>query len=203
MYCVMPEAWFERMQTIESYQADSSALGRLNAWQFAINVAARNIMGGGYNVFSRNMFYQYAPDPLNYHVAHSIYFQVLGEHGVIGLALFVVLFVCAWRTGTRIVAACKERPELGWAGELAAMVQVSFVGFAVGGAFLSMAYYDLYYYLIALLVVLEQSVAMTRFGAPQGGPAQQAQGARAMPGAPPAHGRRTGEARGNTLADPA
>ena len=36
------------------------------------------------------------------------------------------------------------------------MTQVSIIGYAVGGAFLSLAYYDLYYYLIVVLVVLQK-----------------------------------------------
>ncbi len=155
----MPEQWFARMNSIDDYQQDISALGRLNAWQFALKVAAQHPLGGGFNVFTRQMFYQYAPEPLNYHAAHSIYFQVLGEHGYIGLALFLALMVCAWRSGSRLQSACRGLPELAWAADLAAMIQVSLVGFAVGGAFLSLAYYDYYYFLIAALVLVEKQLA--------------------------------------------
>jgi hypothetical protein len=58
--------------------------------------------------------------------------------------------------------SCRDTPERKWAADLTAMTQVSIVGFAIGGAFLSMAYYDLYYILIALLVVLERHVAEVR-----------------------------------------
>jgi len=165
IYTIMPEQWFARMQTIDTYQQDSSAMGRINAWHFSINLASSRFLGGGFNVFTRDMFFLYAPDPLNYHVAHSIYFQVLGEHGVVGLLLFLILLGCAWRSGTRVIRACKGEPALRWAGELAAMIQVSLVGFAVGGAFLSLAYYDLYYYMIAALVLLEKYLATRRAGA--------------------------------------
>src|SRR5574337_1837344 len=36
---LMPEAWFERMMTIETYDQDASALGRINAWWTAWRVA--------------------------------------------------------------------------------------------------------------------------------------------------------------------
>ena len=39
------------------------------------------------------------------------------------------------------------------------MVQVCLVGYAVGGAFLGLAYFDLYYHLIAVLVILGAIVA--------------------------------------------
>jgi hypothetical protein len=70
--------------------------------------------------------------------------------------IFMLLMVFSWRTGTRILKYCKNRSELKWAADLAAMCQVSIIGFAVGGAFLSLAYFDLYYDIVALLVVLEK-----------------------------------------------
>jgi probable O-glycosylation ligase (exosortase A-associated) len=158
LYTVMPEKWFSRMDTIDNYQEDGSAMGRINAWQFGVNVAKDNILGGGYIVFTPKMFLTYAPEPLDFHAAHSIYFQVLGEHGFIGLALFLLLLVLGWRTGTRILKFCKNNADLKWATDLAAMTQVSIIGYAVGGAFLSMAYYDLYYDLLALLVLLEKTI---------------------------------------------
>lgn len=156
VYLVMPDQWFHRMETIDNYQADASAMGRINAWHFAINVAADHLLGGGYNVFTRKMFLFYAPEPLNHHAAHSIYFQVLGEHGFIGLALFLLVMLLAWRSGSRILKYCRGKEELRWASTLAAMCQVSIIGYAVGGAFLTLAYYDLYYDLIVVLVLLEK-----------------------------------------------
>ena len=158
VFTVMPAQWFVRMSTIDAYNQDASALGRINAWHFAMNVAAHNFLGGGFKVFSQQMFLLYAPDPLDYHVAHSIYFQALGEQGPVGLLLYLALMICTWRTGTRIIQFCKNRPDLKWASDLAAMCQVSVIGFAVGGAFLSLTYFDLYFDVIALLVVLEKFI---------------------------------------------
>jgi putative inorganic carbon (hco3(-)) transporter len=153
---VMPSAWFERMDTINDYHEDGSAQGRINAWKFAINIASNFPMGGGYNVFTPRMFQIYAPNPLDYHVAHSIWFQVLGDHGFLGLGLFILLMVFAWRTGTRVRKFCATQPELKWAENLARMCQVCIIGFAVSGSFLSLAYFDLYYDIIIILVCLEK-----------------------------------------------
>lgn len=164
VFMLMPEKWFSRMESIDNYQQDASAMGRVNAWMFAINVAKDNFMGGGYGVFTPKSFVIYAPDPLDYHVAHSIYFQVLGEHGIVGLTLYLLLMASAWRSGSRIIKRCQGKQELRWASDLAAMLQVSIVGFAVGGAFLSLAYYDLYFDIIALLVLVEKSITPPRKG---------------------------------------
>ena len=156
VYLSMPEQWTGRMQTIDNYQEDESAMGRINAWGFAVNVANTMPLGGGLRVFTPKMFLIYAPEPTHFRVAHSIYFQVLGEHGYIGLLMYLVLFFAAWRTGTRILRFCKDKAELAWAARLAQMCQVSIIGFMMAGAFLALAYYDLIYYIIAILVTLEK-----------------------------------------------
>lgn len=159
---VMPSQWFDRMNTIDDYKQDDSAMGRINAWQFAINVATHNVLGGGFNVFSPRQFLVYAPDPLSYHVAHSIFFQVLGDHGFVGLTMFVILILCVWRTGSRVIKFCADAPELKWASDLTKMTQVCVIGYAVSGAFLSLAYFDLYYDFIVILVALEKLLLLKR-----------------------------------------
>jgi len=151
----MPEQWFYRMQTIQTYDQDASANGRINAWWVAWRVAlARFPIGGGFKMWQPEVFAVYAPDPTFLQVAHSIYFQVLGEHGFFGLFLFSAIFMLAWRCGSQIIKLSKGNPELLWAVNLASMVQVSLVGYAIGGAFLSLSYFDLPYYLVMILVVL-------------------------------------------------
>ncbi|HJS21860.1 MAG TPA: putative O-glycosylation ligase, exosortase A system-associated [Steroidobacteraceae bacterium] len=150
----LPEGWFERMSTIKDYREDQSALGRLNAWGFAINLANdRPLVGGGFRAFTPELFQKYAPTPDDFHDAHSIYFEVLGEQGYVGLTLFLALAWTAFRTCARIRRKIRNRQDLAWAGELASMVQVSLVGFAVGGAFLGLAYFDLPYSLVAIVVL--------------------------------------------------
>lgn len=159
MLSFMPEKWFDRMSTISTYDEDASAMGRINAWYFAYNLALdRPIVGGGFLVFTPELFLDYAPDPDDFHDAHSIYFEVLGEHGFVGLGLFGLLGWLTFRSGSWIIRAAKERPDLVWARDLAAMIQVSLVGYAVGGAFLGLAYFDLYYHFIGIIVILRQIV---------------------------------------------
>lgn len=156
LLAAMPPEWTGRMHTIDNYQEDGSAMGRINAWQFAINVANHFPLGGGFICFTPPMYQQFAPNPNYVVVAHSIYFQVLGEHGYLGLLLFLILFFLMWRTGTRIIRKCGTNPDYAWAATIARMCQVSIIGYLTAGAFLAMAYYDLVYYILAILVSLEK-----------------------------------------------
>ncbi len=161
----LPDTWFQRMNTIGEYQADESAMGRINAWWMAWNLARANFFGGGFDIYTPQVFSLYAPVPEDLHAAHSIYFQILGEHGFVGLALFLILWVLVWRFAGRLRLAASVRPETQWISSLAAMCQVSLIAYGVGGAFLSLAYFDLPYYLLVLMVVASQWMRLQGYGA--------------------------------------
>lgn len=149
----MPDQWGERMDTISTYQEDSSAMGRINAWIMAYNLAMdRPLVGGGFEIYDLQTFERYAPIPTDVHAAHSIYFQALGEHGFVGLGLYLLFGFLCWRSCAWIMRNTAKREDLKWAYHLAAMSQVSIIGFAVGGAFLSLLYFDVPYYLMAAIV---------------------------------------------------
>ena len=158
VFLVMPESWTSRMNTIKTYDQDESALGRINAWWMAWNLALdRFPIGGGFAVYELDVFARYAPIP-EPRAAHSIYFQVLGEHGFGGLFLFMTIWGLAWICANTILRKARDRKDLEWARDLAAMSQVSLIGYLVGGAFLSLSYFELPFYIVVLLVVLRRLV---------------------------------------------
>ena len=162
----LPETWMARMETISIENADSSIRGRLNAWGMAWNLAVDRPIGGGFEIITPDLFAQYAPDPHAIHAAHSIYFQVLGEHGFPGLVLFLLLWALVWRWAGRMYREGAASVENKWAAHLGGMIQVSLIGYLVGGAFLSLAYFDLPYNLLILVVaargVLDEAAQKAR-----------------------------------------
>jgi probable O-glycosylation ligase (exosortase A-associated) len=150
---VMPQQWYDRMETIRTYQNDASAMGRINAWKMAFNMAKDRPLGGGFDSFHEYTFKLYAPNPGDVHDSHSIYFEVLGDHGFIGLAIFLLLAMMTWRTATWVIKSARRDRERRWLVDLSAMIQVSLVGYASAGAFLGLAYFDYYYTLIALVIL--------------------------------------------------
>ena len=156
----MPQEWRDRMSTIENYEQDASAQGRLDMWKYAIDVAADHpIMGGGFDIFYHEGYRAaYLPEGVEGRAVHSIYFEVLGEHGYVGLILFFLIGMTTFFTCGAIVDRCKKHDELRWAQQLAAMVQVSVVGYATAGAFLTIATFDLYYHLVAITAILRVMV---------------------------------------------
>lgn len=153
----MPESWWSRMNTIRAYEEDSSAMGRILAWKMAWNIAADRITGAGFATSTRYIYDLYSPDPTApLLVAHSSYFQVLGDHGFIGLFLYLMLGISTYRLAGSLKKLTQDREDILWIRDLGRMIQVSFWGFFVGGAFLSLAYWDIPYYLLVLVVALER-----------------------------------------------
>lgn len=150
----MPDKWTDRMNTIETYQEDGSAQGRLAAWSASWNVAFDYPVGVGFNLVSQDLFNKYSHNPAaGARAAHSIYFQILGHHGFPGLILFLAIWFITWRHAVWLRVHAAKIPEAQWCADLGSMAQVSLVGFFVGGAFLSLAYFDLPYYVMMMVAI--------------------------------------------------
>ena len=80
-------------------------------------------MGGGFGTFRPELFERFAPNPQDFHDAHSIYFEVLAEQGFVGLAFFLLLGWFVFASCRRVASLTKGQPELQWAANLCSMVQ--------------------------------------------------------------------------------
>ncbi|THB69420.1 MAG: putative O-glycosylation ligase, exosortase A system-associated [Gammaproteobacteria bacterium] len=155
-YMALPEQWFDRMNTIDVDQEDQSMQGRYDAWNLAFEVAKDHpLTGGGYRMFSFNTYEKYGKQVDKARDAHSIYFEVLGEHGFAGLLLYLAVNVLGFMVGFKIRKLAGKKEEYAWAKDLAIMIQIAMVCWAIGGAFKGLAYWDLPYHYIAILVIVE------------------------------------------------
>jgi probable O-glycosylation ligase (exosortase A-associated) len=149
----MPDSWSTRMASIGTYEEDVSAMGRISAWWTAWNSAFHYPFGVGFDAARPELFALYSPYPTSVHAAHSIYFQVLGNHGFVGLFLFMGIFVATWRSAGWLRSQKISTPNAKWCQELGTFCQVSLAGYAVGGAFLSLSYFDLPYDIMVMVVL--------------------------------------------------
>jgi probable O-glycosylation ligase (exosortase A-associated) len=152
-----PPQWFERMDTIRTYEEDRSAQARLDAWYMAYRLALdRPLLGGGFDSIGQpEVVSRYLPgrEGRGFEVsAHSIYFTLMGEHGFLGLGLFLTLVVSSVFT-LRGLRRGKRRPS--WVRSYSHMLEVSIVAYLVNGAFLSVAYADLFYHIVACVILLK------------------------------------------------
>lgn len=162
--------WKNRMGTIANYQTDSSATGRIAVWLWTIDFALENPLGGGFEVHAinevevvtstgpvRNLF-----DPNERIVQkkgkafHSIYFEVLGEHGFVGLGLYLTLFATTMLALWRMSREKVKDPSTQWVPELATALMLSMAIYLAGGAFIGIAFQPYSYYWIGLTIALQQ-----------------------------------------------
>lgn len=180
-----PEQWVERMASIADYEQDQSAAIRLRMWGMAWRIAeAHPVFGGGFEVFLDPAQYPlFLPEAEHARDVHSAYFQVLGEHGFPGLALFVLLGLATWRAAGWVARRAAGRADLAWAGEMATMCRISLAGYAVCASFLTLAFYDYLYLIVAVVTCLRLVVARKLAGAGAGAATPAgARGAEAVPG---------------------
>jgi probable O-glycosylation ligase (exosortase A-associated) len=174
---MMPPAWLERMDTIQSYDQDASAEGRLTMWSTSWKLALDHpLTGSGFmGPYTRQVVDTVDPaSPAR--AVHSVWFEALGEHGfpvflVWCTITLVALANCAW-----LARATRNRPDLRWARDLGKMVQASIVAYLVAGTFLSLSYWDGYFTILVGVAATRTLVATTtaatakRMTAAYGGP---------------------------------
>jgi probable O-glycosylation ligase (exosortase A-associated) len=156
-----PPQWMQRMETLRQEGVDMSAQQRLVSWGTTWNFAHDfPLMGGSfYTLPDVAIFQKYQTRPLpGGHLSsgpHSIYFQVLGEQGFIGFAIYFGLVGCCLVTLRRLRRRTVTIPELQWISVYADIMTGSILGFLVSGAFLGFADFDLYYQIVASVCILK------------------------------------------------
>ena len=179
----MPPQWAERMSTINTYQEDASATGRLVLWEISWRLAlARPLVGTGFTgPYSQAVVDQVEPGgPAR--AVHSIWFELLGEHGFVTFFVWFGLTLAGAWYSWRLVRLSKGRADLVWAYDLARMTQVSMVAYLVAGSFLSLSYWDFYWTLLVVVgaahgLALRATVpALAERGMPSGNSREPAPG---------------------------
>lgn len=167
---VAPAQWMNRMETLEHYQEDGSANLRMMSWQVALGIVRdRPVFGGGFRALQHRSTYDiYMPEyPREFgHDAHSIYFNLIGEHGWIGLGLFGVLVCMTFLKLYNLRRLARGNPSIAWAANYAHMLQACIATYLTTGAFLSVAYFDMAYQVFILVPVIH-AVALQELGAEQ------------------------------------
>ena len=181
---LLPHSFTERMSTIQNHQADQSASTRVAVWQWTIEFAKTHPFGGGFDAFRQNSV---SYDTVRADMAgdnnaaiqtehiveqgrayHSAYFEMLGEQGYPGLALWLLLHlmgvahmeVLRWRYGK------KPPPGMEWVAPLADALQQAQVVYLVGSTFVGIAFQPFCYMLVGLQCGVTAYVGRVKRAAP-------------------------------------
>ena len=166
-----PDKLWQRAETIETYERDPSAMARIRSWSVAWNIAKdRPMIGAGFQYEyspNRERWFSYADEELRElpggtQAAHSAYFQVLGQHGFVAFGLYVLLLVSTLVTLTRLRRQARGISELDWVATYADGLRIGILAFAISGAFISVAYFDLYFIFVAMTAILSRELSVAR-----------------------------------------
>lgn len=157
--------WTDRIQTIENAEQDQSLIGRVTAWKLATLTAMdRPLLGGGQDAVQHLHVWQryyFELDKFDFitesnspitkaKASHSIYFQVLGDAGFVGFFLFITILLNGWFKSRWL----SKQKNLTWERDLGKAINTSLTVFMISGGLLSLAYYDLLYALLSVLICL-------------------------------------------------
>jgi probable O-glycosylation ligase (exosortase A-associated) len=150
----MPAKWSERMTTITEAGKDESFMGRVDSWVINTKFALEHpLTGAGLrNPYKPDLAEKVDPVRAPHaRAAHSIYFEMLGGAGFVGLFIYLSMLGAAF---LKTAALQKARANFGkrpWTSRFGYFTQISLVVFCIGGASTSMEMWDGYLLIIALV----------------------------------------------------
>ncbi|MBV8091998.1 MAG: putative O-glycosylation ligase, exosortase A system-associated [Acetobacteraceae bacterium] len=159
------QGWNERISTINDYNKESSALGRILVWEWTLDFVGEHPEGGGFDAYriNRIVFPDASPDDPSGGVVlgkafHSIYFEILGEQGWFGLGLFGTIALVSFRSLRKARRRAKSVAHLAWCDELARALTSSLLAMLSCGAFIGIGYQPMLWYLFAMSACLHAHV---------------------------------------------
>jgi probable O-glycosylation ligase (exosortase A-associated) len=162
-----PPAYFERMNSIQNYEEDNSAQGRLRAWRAARQMALDYPLGVGANNFNSAYGRFYIPSDtggfaaLRWISTHSCYFKVLAEYGYPGLTLFLLIIIFTFRDNAQTAKRLKEAgPAAPIPPEWPLLLNISLLGYSVCALFLGGITYPHLYLIAGLSVATSRRAAL-------------------------------------------
>lgn len=168
---LLPQAFVDRMQTIQGYKGDSSASTRIAVWKWTLDYVKTHPFGGGFEAYRQNRIrfetvkvegsgdnrrVDLTPEYDQARAYHSAYFEMLGEQGYPGLILWLVINL----SGVARMEVLRRRyrhPQPGeeWAAPLATALQSAHLVYLLGAAFVGIAFQPFVYMLIGAQIGLD------------------------------------------------
>jgi len=147
----LSDEWIARMQTLAAPELEASAATRLELWRLGWEYALQHPwFGGGFGGWI------YLTLPVGASRAwHSAYIEIVAEHGFPGLVLWGSL-VFGSVVSLSVLIARNRRWQLPGLSDQAAMLRASLAAYMVGATFLSIAYWELLYLLLASAILVSR-----------------------------------------------
>lgn len=174
----LPSTFTDRMSTIKTYKADESASTRLAVWKWTWDYAKEHPFGGGFEMYRQNQI-RYDTEKVEGDASnstvdkkltvdkarafHSAYFEMLGEQGYPGLAIWLMInLIGIVRMEVIRQRYRKAPPDQAWVTPLAGALQSAHIVYLLGAAFIAIAFQPFVYMLIGAQIGLDTYLARKR-----------------------------------------
>jgi probable O-glycosylation ligase (exosortase A-associated) len=168
----LPASFTQRMSTIENHSGDESASTRVAVWKWTLDYVKAHPGGGGFDNYLQNSFTYFATSTVGDGDAkrverrlvtdkgrayHSAYFEMLGEQGYFGFALWLLIhIICLVRTEAvrrawRHATSAREA----WISPFALALQQGHIVYMFGSLFVGIAYQPFIFMLLSLQIGLD------------------------------------------------
>ena len=158
---LVPAGLKDRIGSISNQESaetrDNSAKGRIEAWTTAWGIAVSHpFFGEGFKALWNTELWNtyFGNDYLAVRDVHSLYFEILSEHGLMGFGLYLAILFSTLGTLRRLRKRWRDDPEHGYLSRYAEMTELAIYPYLVAGAFLGVAYFDLYFLMVATGILL-------------------------------------------------
>jgi probable O-glycosylation ligase (exosortase A-associated) len=165
----MSAGYDARIATISDPTKETSALTRLLVWKYTFNYALSHPFGGGFMAYLVDRIEFPTGEVVFGRAYHSIYFEVLGEQGWVGLALFLGTALWTFFDLRRMARRARKLPHLAWCVDMSDALQSGLAVFMTAAAFVGIAYQPAFWYFIAMSVSLREYVRRVEQGQPATG----------------------------------
>lgn len=168
----LPQSYYERMATIAQPGGDESASTRVAVWQWTLDYVSDNPLGGGFDAYRGNSFtyempvtektggsttsieYQQITDEGRAY--HSAIFELLGEQGYPGLAIWLLLQALGVWQMERVRRRWKDvnAEAEAWIAPMAAALQLASLVYLTGALFQGIGYQPVMLMILGLQIGL-------------------------------------------------
>jgi len=176
----LPQSYIQRMNTIENHQSDQSASTRVAVWKWTLEFVKTHPFGGGFDAFRGNSV---SYDTIKANKAgsnntaieterivekarayHSSYFEMLGEQGWPGLALWLIIQLSGLFQLELIQRRLRRSTDAldGSDRALALALQAGHFIYMFGALFVGIAFQPFMFMLVGLQIALAMQVNRRR-----------------------------------------
>ena len=157
----LPGRIAERLDQLINYQEEGSAVSRFFTWEACFRVGMANpFLGKGFSFYSPHAFEAVFPEFVEKYgyvtkTCHNMWVTVFAEHGIATFIVWVLLLFLTLLSTRKISKKIRLLPERQWLENFSYMISGALLVFMVSGTFLDFSYFDVYYQLIAVVVLLK------------------------------------------------